>query len=87
MTLSLGDLVHLSVFGQHFLFVNSYGVASELFDKKSSNYSDRHVMPMVYELYVLRHASLCNMGTESRRIGWDGTGRLAICLMVRVHIH
>lgn len=45
-----GDLVHLSVFGQHFLFVNSYGVASELFDKKSSNYSDRHVMPMVYEL-------------------------------------
>lgn len=36
-----GDLVYLNVFGNSLLFVNSYELAQELFDKRGHIYSDR----------------------------------------------
>ena len=43
----LGDLVFLTVFGKNVLFVNSFKTANDLFEKRSSNYSDRAESQMV----------------------------------------
>jgi len=48
----LGDMVYFSVFGQHFLVLGSLKRTTDLFDKRSSNYSDRMPMPMIVDLYV-----------------------------------
>ena len=48
----IGDLVYLNVFGLSIVVVNSPVVASELFEKRSSIYSDRIELPMVKDLYV-----------------------------------
>lgn len=45
-----GDLVFLSVFGKTILVVNTYQVANDLFEKRSSNYSDRNELPMINDL-------------------------------------
>ncbi|KAF7357536.1 Cytochrome P450 [Mycena sanguinolenta] len=42
-----GDLVHVSVPGQHIVVVNSAKTAVELLDKRSHIYSDRPVSTMV----------------------------------------
>jgi hypothetical protein len=47
-----GDLVYLKVFGQSILVINSTDVAYELFEKRSSIYSDRTELPMLKDLYV-----------------------------------
>jgi hypothetical protein len=46
----LGDLVHINIFGQHIIFVNSVEIARNLFEKRSSIYSDRIYSPMVHDL-------------------------------------
>ena len=43
----LGDLVFLTVLGKNVLFVNSFKTANDLFEKRSSNYSDRAESQMV----------------------------------------
>jgi len=43
----LGDLVFLTVLGKNVLFVNSFKTANDLFEKRSSNYSDRVESQMV----------------------------------------
>ena len=48
----LGDIVYFNVLGQHFLVLGSLRRTNDLFEKRSSNYSDRIRMPMM-ELYVL----------------------------------
>ncbi|KAF9043066.1 cytochrome P450 [Panaeolus papilionaceus] len=45
-----GDLVFLSAFGKNVLFVNTFEAANELFEKRSSNYSDRAQSIMSHEL-------------------------------------
>ncbi|KAF8178464.1 cytochrome P450 [Pholiota molesta] len=45
-----GDVVFLSAFGKHLLFLNSFDTANELFDKRSENYSDRPYSTMSSEL-------------------------------------
>ncbi|KIJ31652.1 hypothetical protein M422DRAFT_266684 [Sphaerobolus stellatus SS14] len=45
-----GELVHINVLGKHMLFVNSWRMAYELFDKRSSIYSDRPTTPMMHDL-------------------------------------
>lgn len=47
-----GDLVFLSAFGKNVLFVNTFEAANELFEKRSSNYSDRAQSIMSHELWV-----------------------------------
>ena len=47
-----GDMIHLNILGQHFLILNSLEVTTDLFEKRSSNYSDRKQTTMMIELYV-----------------------------------
>jgi len=47
---STGDLVYANVLGRHLLFVNSSQIANDLFEKRSSNYSDRNALPMINDL-------------------------------------
>jgi hypothetical protein len=42
-----GGLVYIKVFGQHIVFVNSMDIAEDLFEKRSSIYSDRFKAPMM----------------------------------------
>ena len=41
---NLGDLIHVNVFGQPMLIISSRKVATDLMDRRSSNYSDRPVI-------------------------------------------
>ena len=50
----VGDMVYFNVLGQHFLILSSLERITDLFEKRSSNYSDRRRMPMLVELYVSR---------------------------------
>jgi hypothetical protein len=45
-------MIHLNVLGQHFVILNSLEVTTDLFEKRSSNYSDRKQTTMLIELYV-----------------------------------
>jgi len=47
---NIGDLVHVEVLGRHILFLNSYRVVNDLFEKRSANYSDRNELPMINDL-------------------------------------
>ena len=49
---SSGDIICLNVLGQRFVILNSLEVITDLFEKRSSNYSDRMHMTMLTELYV-----------------------------------
>ena len=42
-----GDLVYLNVLGTRFVYVNSFEAAWELFERRSSLYSDRPDQPMM----------------------------------------
>jgi hypothetical protein len=48
--LSAGDLVYVNVLGTSIAFVNSEELVSELFEKRSSIYSDRPQLPMLCDL-------------------------------------
>ena len=52
MLQDIGDLVYLNVFGLSIVVINSPVVAFELFEKRSSIYSDRRGLPMLKDLYV-----------------------------------
>ncbi|KAH9487255.1 Cytochrome P450 monooxygenase COX2 [Psilocybe cubensis] len=45
-----GDMIYIEVLGQSLLILGSLQRATDLLDKRSSNYSDRMRMPMVLEL-------------------------------------
>ena len=45
-------MIYLNVLGQHIIILSSLEVISDLFEKRSSNYSDRMHMTMLNELYV-----------------------------------
>jgi hypothetical protein len=45
-----GDLVYLNILGQSILVVNSADITYQLFDKRSSIYSDRPQMTMMNDL-------------------------------------
>jgi cytochrome P450 len=47
---SLGDIVHFRVFSRHFVVLNTMVSALDLFERRSSNYSDRPVFVMGGEL-------------------------------------
>jgi hypothetical protein len=48
-----GDIVYANVCGNDMVFLNSAEVALDLLEKRSSIYSDRPRLPMLYELYVI----------------------------------
>ncbi|KAK1230180.1 hypothetical protein PQX77_006724 [Marasmius sp. AFHP31] len=45
-----GDVFHLKVFGTRTIILNSFKAVTELFEKRSHNYSDRPEMPMTIDL-------------------------------------
>jgi cytochrome P450 len=45
-------MIYLDVLGKRMLILNSLEVITDLFEKRSSNYSDRKSMTMLSELYV-----------------------------------
>ena len=47
-----GDLVHIKVLGRSIIYVNSAEAATELFARRSTNYSDRPRLPLLNDMYV-----------------------------------
>ena len=45
-------MIYLNVLGQRYVILSSLEVISDLFEKRSSNYSDRKHVVMLNELYV-----------------------------------
>ena len=43
----IGDIIYINVFGQPMVVVNNLEMAFDLFQERSSNYSDRWVTPMM----------------------------------------
>ncbi|KAJ2919362.1 hypothetical protein MD484_g1050, partial [Candolleomyces efflorescens] len=60
MSKKYGDLFFLSIMGQNLLFVNSFKVAYDLFERKSSIYSDRKRSIMINELLLRSPSNLIN---------------------------
>ena len=62
-------MIYLNVLGQHFVILNSLEVTTDLFEKRSPNYSDRKPVIVLNELYVtflslqnfVKNAVLCRM--------------------------
>ena len=50
LSLLAGDMVYFEVLGQPFLVLDTHERTSDLFDKRSTNYSDRMRIPMLLEL-------------------------------------
>ena len=48
-----GDMIYINVLGQHIVILSSLEVITDLFEKRSSNYSDRKQITMLVELYVI----------------------------------
>ena len=45
-------MIYFNVLGHNFLILGSFERTTDLFEKRSSNYSDRMRLPMMVELYV-----------------------------------
>jgi len=50
MTFTIGDMIFFEVLGQSFLVLNSLNRTNDLFETRSSNYSDRMRAIMLVEL-------------------------------------
>ncbi|TDL20291.1 putative CyP450 monooxygenase [Rickenella mellea] len=53
-----GDIIHVSIFAQSMIIINSYEKAFDLFERRSSNYSDRPNHVMMNDLWWRRHRKL-----------------------------
>ena len=49
-------MIYINVLGQHYVILSSLEVITDLFEKRSSNYSDRKQTTMFIELYVSSHS-------------------------------
>ena len=67
-------MMYLNVLGQHIVVLSSLEVITDLFEKRSSNYSDRHHTTMLHELYV-SHFSFISKKLSKMPIDaeWIGT--------------
>lgn len=45
-----GDMIYFEILGKKYLVLNSLKRTNDLFEKRSSNYSDRVKMPMLIDL-------------------------------------
>ena len=72
-------MIYLNVLGKHFVILNSLEVISDLFERRSSNYSDRMQTTMLVELYVSHSFYLEEYAkkTDRCRMNW----RVALGLM------
>jgi hypothetical protein len=68
----IGDMIYFNVLGQHFLILSSLKRTTDLFEKRSSNYSDRPRLPMLVELYVSYFSYLNRCEKKACfRMEWD----------------
>ena len=51
----LGDMIYFKVFGQGFLVLGSVKRVYDIFERRSSNYSDRPRLVMLNEMFVNFH--------------------------------
>jgi hypothetical protein len=58
-----GDMFYFKVLGQPFLILGTLDKAYDIFEKRSSNYSDRPRFPMLNEVYV--YSIGLHLGEES----------------------
>ena len=68
-----GDMIYLNVLGQHIIILSSLEVITDLFEKRSSNYSGRMHTTMVNELYVSHSFSpqrTCQKMSIDIRMNW-----------------
>ena len=70
----IGDVIYFKALGHHFLILGSFERTTDLFEKRSSNYSDRVRLPMLVELYVsdFLRLRLCEK-KATFRMKWDFT--------------
>lgn len=47
MLVTIADILHASALGSHFMILNSFKDAEELFEKRASKYSDRPTAPVI----------------------------------------
>ena len=66
-------MIYLNILGEHYVILNSLEDITELFEKRSSNYSDRKHMTMLIELYVSHSFHLREVlkDTDRRRMNWS----------------
>ena len=66
-------MIYLNVLGQHIVILSSLEVITDLFEKRSSNYSDRKHSTMLHELYVSLSFHLTNLVkiTDRYRMNWS----------------
>ena len=83
----------LSVFGMNIIILNDMKLAMEMFDKRSSNYSDRPNIVFGCEMYALKDMIvliLRTILTISRRVGWETVALLHYGerhRTIRKHLH
>ena len=81
-------MIYLNVFGQHIVILNSLEVITDLFEKRSSNYSDRKQTTMLCELYVSNSShikELVKIAVRSRMNGKIGMSLMPYGLWWRRH--
>lgn len=68
-----GDMVYFKILGKSFLVIGSLERAIDIFEKRSTNYSDRPHMIMVMDLYdpPAQLDTLSHSHSHLYRIGWD----------------
>ena len=65
-------MIYFNVLGHHFLILGSFKRTTDLFEKRSSNYSDRKHLPMLMDLYVSDSLHLKRYEKKvCFRMGWD----------------
>lgn len=74
-----GDVVHVKVFSQHLIYLNSWETCYDLFEKRSTLYSDRFDQPMI--------ADLCATPSLSSHVPLTRPSRAqdGLALALRVH--
>ena len=72
-------MIYLNVLGQHFVILTSLEVITDLFEKRSSNYSDRKHVTMLSELYVSHSFHLKELAKYDARCRMNV--RIAMSLM------
>ena len=73
-------MIYLNVLGQHIIILGSLEVINDLFEKRSSNYSDRKQTTMLSELYVSHSFHLSEFVQNALRCRMD-LNRMTIGLM------
>ena len=74
---SSGDIFHVYALGSHMIFLNTAQAIQDCFVKRSLNYADRPLMPMITDLSVTRSSLLLSgqyllwLTMGSCRMGWD----------------